>query len=462
MGDPYPIEPVDVPKVQTKYRRILSPIPHPDSVPILNRLRQAEPQCVEGQPPILWDRAEGSAVYDAWGNQWIDFSSGVLITNAGHGRKEIADAIIAHAQRPLLATFGFPHEVRAELVELLRMQATRPSDRVMLVTTGSEAVEFCIKLTREHARRQGKLGSVLVSFSNAFHGRTMGSQMAGGIPAFKEWMGYADEHFVNVPFPDGGVRCKPEENDFASFERSLRQQGIDPARVCGVLTESYQGGNSSFAPAAYIRQLAQWCRQHNALLIMDEVQAGFGRTGHFWAFEHYGVMPDLVSCGKGISGSLPLSAVIGREDIMNQLPPLSTTSTHSGNPVCCAAALANLKLILDEKLTERAARVGKIMQSLAEAIMKRHSSVIIALHGKGLVGSLHCVKPGTTEPDPTLAWEVIRRCVQQGVMLFAPVGYAGASVKLCPPLVIEEDALSEAMSVIDEAFAFVLASRKGN
>ena len=155
-----------------------------------------------------------------------------------------------------------------------------------------------------------------------------------------------------------------------------------------------------------------------------------------------------------------MSAAAGGDEMPIRWHP-SSTSTHSGNPVCCAAALANLKLILDEKLTERAARVGKIMQSLAEAIMKRHSSVIIALHGKGLVGSLHCVKPGTTEPDPTLAWEVIRRCVQQGVMLFAPVGYAGASVKLCPPLVIEEDALSEAMNVIDEAFAFVLESRKG-
>ncbi len=456
MGDAYPIEPVSVPKIQTPHRQIVSAIPHPDSVPILERLRRAEPQCMEGQPPIVWDRAEGASVYDGFGNKWIDMSSGVLIANAGHGRKEMSQAIIAGAERPLLTTYCFPHGIRAELVELLQRQAPRPTDKVMLVSTGSEAVELCIKLAREHGRRKGKSGAVLVSFNNAFHGRTMGSQRAGGIPGLKEWIGYPDEHFVNVPFPDGGVRCRPEDNDFGAFELSLRQQGIIPARVCGVMTETYQGGNSSFAPPRYVQQLAEWCRRHDAVLIMDEVQAGFGRTGRFWGFEHYGIAPDLIACGKGISSSLPLAAVIGRADLMDQFPPGSMTSTHSGNPICCAAALASLKLILAERLADRADRVGPIMQDMAAAIRRRFSDVIIAHHGKGLVASLHCVKAGTAEPDARLAWKVVGQCVRQGVMLFAPVGYGGASVKLCPPLVIEEDALREAMRVIENAFASCL------
>jgi 4-aminobutyrate aminotransferase-like enzyme len=281
----------------------------------------------------------------------------------------------------------------------------------------------------------------------------MGSQLAGGIASLKDWMGTCDARFVQVPFPDGGVRSRPEDNDFSAFERALADHGIMPSQVCGVMTETYQGGNSSFAPPRYIQQLRQWCDDQGALLIMDEVQAGFGRTGKFWGFEHYGIKPDLIACGKGISGSLPLSAVIGRKEIMDQFPPGSMTSTHSGNPICCAAALANLKLILSENLAERAAHLGIILQELGDQIKNRFADRIVARHGRGLVASLHCVTKGGTEPDPLLAWQVVGKAVQMGVMLFAPVGYAGASVKLCPPLIIEEAALREGMTAIEEAFA---------
>lgn len=460
MGDAYPIEPVEVPQVKTAWRTIQSAIPHPESVAVLEKLRELEPVCMEGQPPIVWDRGEGASVYDCWGNRWIDFSSGVLITNAGHGRREMIDAIVAQAKHGLLTSYCFPHQPRAEFVKLLQKQAPRSTDKVMLLSTGSEADELCIKLARERGRQLGKKKPVLVSFQNAFHGRTLGSQRAGGIAGLKEWIGYPDEHFVQVPFPDGGVRCKPEDNDFAAFERHLQQQGVAPQRVCGVLSETYQGGNSSFAPPAYMQALRRWCDRYGAVMIMDEVQSGFGRTGKFWAFEHYGITPDLIACGKGISGSLPLSAVIGKRELMDQFPPGSMTSTHSGNAVCCAAALASLTLLLDEKLPQRAAAMGEIMQAAAAKIQQRFSDVIIAHHGKGLVASLQCVKPGGSEPDAKLAWEVVGRCVQTGVMMFGPVGFGGASVKLAPPLVIEEAALREGTQVIEDAFAHVLSQRK--
>lgn len=458
MGDPYPITPVEVGPIRTAHRVIQTPIPHPATVPMLERMRELEPVAMEGQPPIMWDRAEGFHVFDAYGNQWIDFTSGVLITNAGHGRKEMTDAVIALAGHGLLTSYCFPTLARYELVAALQQVAPRRDDKVMLLSTGSEAIELCIKLAREHARRLGKSNPVFVTFRNAFHGRTLGSQRAGGIPSLKDWIGYGDEHFVNVPFPDGGTRSTPEENDFAAFEKALAAQGVAPAQVCGVLTETYQGGNSSFAPPAYIQKLRRWCDQHKALLIMDEVQAGFGRTGHFWGFEHYGVTPDLIACGKGISGSLPLSAVIGRRELMDQFPPGSMTSTHSGNPICCAAALASLKLIQKERLVENSAKLGAVLHARLEKIRARHSDVILAVHGKGLVASMHCVKPGTKEPDGQLAWRVVGRAVQTGLMLFAPVGFAGASVKICPPLNITREALDEGLDALEAAFAHVLDS----
>lgn len=459
MGEPYPLESMIVPTVKTAHRTIASAIPHPESIALLKRLRDVEPLCMEGQPPIVWDRAEGYSVYDAWGNRWIDFSSGVLIANAGHGRAEMVDAIVAEARKPLLTSYCFPHRLRAELTELLQKQAPRRDDRVMLLSTGSEAIELCIKVCREQARRRGVADAVVVTFANAFHGRTLGSQFAGGIPSLKEWIGYQDVHYVQVPFPDGGVRCRPEENDFAAFEQCLRTAGVEPRRVAGVMTETYQGGNSSFADERYMKQLRQWCARHAVPLVMDEVQAGFGRTGRFWGFEHYGIQPDLIACGKGISGSLPLSAVIGRVELLNQFPPGSMTSTHSGNPLCCAAALASLRLILGEDLPGRAAKVGAVMQDLCAKIHRRFASVILAHHGKGLVASLHCVRPGTREPDAALAADVVIRAVRKGVMLFAPVGFGGASVKLSPPLVITEDAVREAISALEEAFAEALAAR---
>ena len=384
--------PIEVPKIDTKHRKIVTKLPVPESLPILEAISKYESSNVKDYPPIIWSRAKEYTIEDKWGNRWIDFSSGVLITNAGHGRAEMVDAIVSQAKGQLLTSYCFPHESRRELVEALQGVAPRRDDKVMLLSTGSEATEMCVKLSREHGRAVGKSPNVFVSFDNSFHGRTLGAQLAGGVPDLKKWIGYDDTHFVQVPFPDGGVRCGPEDNEFSAFERSLCEAGVSAHQVCGVMTETYQGGNSSFAPTSYIQQLRQWCNDHKALLIMDEVQAGFGRTGTFWGFEHYGIQPDLIACGKGISGSLPISAVIGRSHIMDLCPPGSMTSTHSGNPVCCAAALASLKLILAENLPERASRIGSVLQDSSQRIQRRFSDVILASHGKGLVTSLHCVK----------------------------------------------------------------------
>jgi len=461
MADAYPSTPVDVGSIATKHRTICSAIPHPDSVEVVETLRRAEPLCMEGQPPIVWERAEGTSIYDGYGNRWIDFTSGVLITNAGHAPGAVVDAVVTAARAPLLTSYCFPHRLRAELTTMLQRCAPRDDDKVMLLSTGSEAIELALKLCREHHRTEhpGRR-AVFVTFDNAFHGRTLGSQQAGGIPGLKQWIGYRDDHFAQVPYPDP-VRGAPKYLRFDAFVGHLRDQGVAPEDVCGVMTETYQGGDSCFAPVDYMQSLRRWCDEYGIVLVMDEVQAGFGRTGRFWGFEHYGIEADLIVCGKGISGSLPLSAVIGRRALMDQFPPGSMTSTHSGNPLCCAAAIESLKIILDDELTERAARVGRIMQDAAHHIAERFSDCIAARQGRGMVASLLCVSSASGEPDPKLAWEVVGRAVQTGVMLFAPVGYGGSSVKISPPLTIDEEALREGMEVVEEAFAHVLAQRKG-
>ena len=203
-------------------------------------------------------------------------------------------------------------------MEKLASILPEPLKKVFLLTTGSETVECAIKLCRSHgAKAGGRNKNVIISYEKAFHGRTLGSQQAGGIPALKEWIINLDPGFVQIPFPDG---FRTTDTSFEGFERALREHNVEPQNVAGVILETYQGGSAAFAPPAYMQSLRQWCTSHKALLVCDEVQAGFGRTGTLWGFEHYGIVPDLTLFGKGISSSLPLAAVAGRPDVMDLHP----------------------------------------------------------------------------------------------------------------------------------------------
>jgi 4-aminobutyrate aminotransferase / (S)-3-amino-2-methylpropionate transaminase / 5-aminovalerate transaminase len=449
MGKEFDITPRDVPRVETKYRRIITPLPHPESLLVLEKLRQFEPQSMRGQPPIVWDRAEDIFLYDRFGNRWLDWSSGVLVTNAGHAAPEICQAIIDQVHSGLLHNYCFPSEERASLVELLASIAPKELQKVFLLTTGSEATECAIKLARARGIATGgkeKIG--IIGFERGFHGRTLGSQQAGGLAPQKSWIVNLDPAIANAPFPDGYWM---EDVRFDTFPEAIERAGMRPQNVAGVMMETYQGVGPDFAPVEYVQRLAEWCRQNSVVLIFDEVQAGFGRTGKFWAFEHYDVVPDLICCGKGISSSLPLSAVIGREEIMDQFGPGSMTSTHTGNPVCCAAALANIKKILANGLTRNAAELGPILLDGLKAIQAKHPAVIGRVTAWGLVGGLQTVKRGEKSPDAELAHDIIERCFRKGLLMFSPVGAWGQTVKVAPPLTIPRAALEEGLAVLSEA-----------
>lgn len=456
MAKEYSLTPRPVQRVDTPYRKIVTDFPAPGAIPVLEKLIAYEPLAMRGQPPVVWHRAEGFQVFDAWGNQWIDWSSGVLIANAGHARPEIVEAIAGQAASHLLTNYCFPSEIRARLAERISGLLPNPLKKVFLLTTGSEAVECAIKLSRAHGVKSGgRSKHVVVSFDKAFHGRTMGSQQAGGIPGLKEWIVNLDPGFVQVPFPDGFWTA---DTSFALFEQSLRDAGVEPQNVAGVILETYQGGSAAFAPPEYMQALRKWCDGKKALLICDEVQAGFGRTGSMWGFEHYGIVPDLTTFGKGISSSLPISAVAGRADVMDLFPPGSMTSTHTGNPVCCAAALASIDAILKDNLVENARRMGDILQAALRGMQGRYRQIGF-VQGKGLVAGLGCVEPGTKRPDSDLAWDVVQRSIEKGVLMFSPVGFNGCTVKIAPPLVITEPALRESLAVFEEAFREALGAR---
>jgi 4-aminobutyrate aminotransferase/(S)-3-amino-2-methylpropionate transaminase len=449
MGREFPLSPRRVPQVSTSHRRIVTPIPAPASIPLLENLRKHEPASMGGQPAVIWHEGDGFHIRDPYGNQWIDFSAGVLVSSMGHGHPRITDAMRRQLDSGLYHTYCFANQPRIELIEKLASMAPPPLEKVFLLSTGSEAVECAVKLAFTYASRNGPTTKKhFVTFENAFHGRTLGSQLAGGTPALKEWIPGTHSEFVQVPFPDG---FRTTDTSFELLERSLAQRGVPADSVCAVMAETYQGGNAQMFPVEYAHRLRQWCDAHQALLIFDEIQAAFGRTGMMFGFQHLGVSPDLIACGKGISGGMPLSAVIGRQEVMDVYGPGQMTSTHTANPICCAATLANLQAVEDEDAVGNAARLGPILAEACSAIRAASNRRIGKTASIGLVAALQFVVPGSTTPDHDTAWEVVRKCVESGVMLFAPIGVGGGAIKICPPLVISQEGLLEGLEVVCDA-----------
>ena len=458
MGKEFSTTPQVVPHVETKHRRIGSPVPHPDSVALLERMREVEPLSMRGMPPIVWDKAQDIYVFDKHGNKWLDWSSGVLVTNAGHAAPEICKAMIDQINSGLIHNYVFPSEERLETEEIIASVSPEGLKKVFLLSSGSEATECAIKLSRAHGIKVGGTSKIgIIGFDRGYHGRTLASQQAGGMGGQKTWIVNLDKAIINAPFPDGYWEG---DSSFDAFLKAIESSGMKPENIAGVIMESYQGVGPDFAPVEYIQKLRKWCDEHQVVLTFDEVQSGFGRTGKFWAFEHYGVTPDLICCGKGISSGMPLSAVIGRQHIMDHFPPGSMTSTHTGNPVCCAAATANIKKLLAEDLTGNAAKLGVILHERCKAIQARHPSVIGHVTCAGLVAGLQAVVPGKKEPNHDFAHRVIELCYQRGLLLFAPVGAWGQTIKICPPLTVTEEALIEACNVLDKAVGDAVAEMK--
>ncbi len=453
----YNLQPVDVPKVSTKYRTISTKLPVPESLSIFESLSESEPISMMGQPPIIWDKAIGFQVFDKWGNKWLDWSSGVLIANAGHGREEIINGLNEVIQNHLLATYVFVHEKRVELTQMLQAISPDPSSySVFILSTGSEATENCIKLAKTYAfEKYGPQKKYFVSFKNAFHGRTLGAQLAGGMDKLKTWIVDEGKTFIQIPFPDG---YKNVDTSFDLFLNTLKEKGIKPEEIAGVMTETYQGVGPDFMPIEYAQKLEKFCKEHDIITIYDEVQSGFGRTGKMFAYEHYDIKPDLIACGKGISSSLPISAVIGRKDIMGLYAPGSMTSTHSASPLPVAAAIENLKIIQKDKLVENAAALEKVLMAGLDKIQRKYPEILGCLQGKGLVAGIQVVKKGTKEPDSEMAQKINEKCFQKGLLMFAPVGIAGECIKIAPPLMITEDALKEGISVLEEACDEILGN----
>ena len=455
---PQPTEPV-----QSRWRRIVTPIPAPDSVAAIEALRAVEPKSMAGMPPVLWDQAEGFLVRDAYGNQWIDVSSGIMAANAGHGHPRIRRAIQQAVDRKLLLTYAFASEIRRKLLRKLCSLAPFEDAKAIVFSAGTEATECAMMLMRRHGQRLQRAKTGIVSFAAGYHGRTLAAALASGTRGSTDWLPRGRAGHYQIPFPfcprcpwgrDAYDRCG--RRCFENGLMMLRLWGVGPDRIAGFIGESMPGWATWPLPDDFAAALTEWAAEHRILVTFDEVQSGCGRTGRFCGFEHSGGMPDLITMGKGLTSSLPVSAVIGRRELMDQPQPGDMSSTHGGNPICAATALACLEVIEDEKLVEASAGTGALalarLGELAEAFPDR----VLSVHGRGLFISVHLTRPDDGRPDVELANAVPLQAVRRGVMMFTT---GREFFKFAPPLGIDPDAALEAADVIRDCMADLVQSR---
>lgn len=386
---------------------------------ILADLAQTEPLGMAQQLPIVWDRAYGAAIEDINGKSYIDFTSGIFTANVGHSHPAVMQAISDQLDHGLLHTYTFPSASRQRLCR--RLTEFTGYEKAYLCSTGSEAVEAALRI----ARGCGK-GQYVIATEGAMHGKTYNARMLSekdNLNALTWTMAWPHD---GVFYPPPGKFC---------IEHNLSAPWL---KVCAVILESYHGWGALFYPKSYVQEVAAWCKETGALLIFDEVQAGFGRTGKLFAYEHYEVEPDLVCCGKGLGAGLPIAAVLGSKELLDSDDELS--STHSGNPVCCAAALASIDVLESEGLVGRAADMGEL---ICDTFLMDSD---LPLLGAGLVWAVWMSENPRYDPVAIeKADMVVELAAERGLLLLKT---GAGTVKIGPPLMIERDTLLDGLQIL--------------
>lgn len=456
-GFKFNLTPVAVPEVDTKYRRIKTQIPVPESLEYFEKLDRYESTAMHGQMPVLWDSASDFQVFDAWGNSWIDFTSTIFVTNAGHANPRILKAIRDVVDKPLLHTYTYGSKERADYLETLIERTPPQFEKAFFLSAGTEATECGMKLMREFGRATGKKRGGIVCIEGNWHGRTLGAQMMGWNPAQKEWIGYLDPSVFHIPFPYPW-RKDAMEDPAGYFNRAMdelmEKHGLNPKEdLCGFMLETFQGWGAVFYPAAWVRAVEAFCREHGILLAFDEMQAGFGRTGTLFGYEHYGVNPDILCCGKGASSGVPLSIVLSSSYIMDLFPIGSMSSTHSANPLVCAVGKANLEALFEDGLLDNSLKLGELFQRRLREIQAKYPKHISSIQGKGMVAAA-LFNDENGVPLPHLCDKICELGMQRGLLT---VHTGRESIKLAPPLSINEEGLLEGIDVFESCIADVIA-----
>jgi len=395
------------------------------STSIFKILNKYEPRSMQGQLPIVWEKAKDSFVWDIDGNKYIDFTSGICVANAGHNNPRIVKAI---RDAELYHSYTFPTAIKAKYLK--ELCNTTGFEKAFLLSAGTEATECAVKLMRLYTGKKG-----IISFIGSMHGRT---SLAERLKGENSSWATRDHYVYHLPFP-------PER----TFVESLRIYSEYPNILfdgfAGVIIETYQGWSARFFEKQYIQDLVKYCKEQNILVCFDEIQSGFGRTGKMFGYEHYDIpQPDLICVGKGMTSSVPMSGVLGRADILDNPAVGDMSSTHSANPLCCTAGLANLR------------EIRRILPTLEQKehilwdFLQRFVCFMPEVNGKGLVAAI-------ITKDTLFAEKVCLEALNKGLLLLKT---GKPSIKIAPPLTIDIDTLSQGLHILFECIQKVINDTK--
>ncbi|WP_287883043.1 MULTISPECIES: 4-aminobutyrate--2-oxoglutarate transaminase [Paracoccus] len=395
---------------------------------------------------IYAERAENAEIWDKDGNRYIDFAAGIAVVNTGHRHPRVVEAVKAQLDRFTHTCHQVvPYENYVALAE--RLNRLVPGDgpkKTAFYTTGAEAVENAVKIARHHTGRAG-----IIAFAGGFHGRTfLGMSLTGKVQPYKAGFGPMMNDIWHLPFPNAlhGVTA---DEALAALDR-LFKADIDPSRVAAIIVEPVQGEGGFYeAPPGFMQRLRQICDQYSILLIADEVQTGFARTGKLFAMEHHGVAADLTTMAKGLGGGLPISAVTGRADVMDSPAPGGLGGTYAGNPLAVAAAHAVLDVIEDEGLCERATRLGQRLKQRLAGIAETVPE-IVDIRGPGFMNAVEFNTAGSDKPSPDFANRVREEALKRNLILLT-CGVHGNVIRFLAPLTIQDTVFDEALDILEDS-----------
>jgi 4-aminobutyrate aminotransferase/(S)-3-amino-2-methylpropionate transaminase len=398
--------------------------------------------------PVFAERGENAEVWDVEGKRYIDFGSGIAVTNTGHSHPEIVQAVKDQLDRfSHTCVMVTPYASAVELAERLVDAVPIPNARAMFVSTGAEAVENAVKIARAATGRPG-----VIAFSGGFHGRTnlcMG--LTGKVVPYKKGFGPFTPEIYHAPFPAEYLGVTAEASLDALDQ--LFKSDIQPDQVAAIIVEPVQGEGGFYpVPDGFLRSLREICNSNGILLIIDEIQTGFARTGRMFASEYAEVEPDIMTLAKGIAGGFPIAAVVGREVVMNAPEPGGLGGTYAASPLGCVAGLAVLDIMKRERLCERALELGDRLQHGLKALQKEFPDLVGDVRGLGAMVAMELVKGGDARrPNPDLTKAVTARAAEAGLVLLS-CGVRGNVIRILAPLTISGPHLEEGLDILAEVF----------
>ncbi len=425
---------------------------------LVARRDAAVPRGVASAAPIYAKYAENAELWDVEGNRYIDFVGGIGVLNTGHRHPKVVEAAKAQEDHYTHTSFQVvPYGPYIELAE--KLNALAPGEapkKTLLVTTGAEAVENAVKIARAATGRPG-----IIAFTGGYHGRTLLTLgMTGKVTPYKKDVGPFPADVFRAPFPS--VRDGITVQDALTGLKNLFLTDAQPERVAAIIIEPVLGeGGYTPVPFDMMQELRAICDQHGILLIADEVQAGFGRTGTWFAIEHSGVAPDLITVAKSMAGGYPLAGVIGRADVMNAMAPGGLGGTYGGNPVACAAALAAIEAIEDEGLLARSTAMGETLKARFAEIGARSAPYRFwDIRGLGAMVAVEFVTDfDSAKPDADFTKRVIAHALKRGLLLLS-CGMHGNAVRVMVPLTASDAIVEEGLAIFEEAVAAAVAEEQ--